>query len=371
MISTRASSRISCASAAVLGSAAVAMLMACHRDVQATSRDEPGPTKNHAAVAAASSSLESDSPAVASAAPHRPAPPARKAPSRVVAIGDIHGDLAAARRAFRAGRLIDDNDRWIGGSSVAVQTGDLLDRGTDERQLLDWIERLAGIAEASGGAIYRLSGNHEVMNVAGDLRYVTDKGFEAFAEYAQGPLPDALREAPAAARGRLMAFLPGGPWAKRLAPHPAVLIVNDSVFTHGGLVPKHLTYGLERMNTELAAWMRGLGKLSPMLAGDEAPYWNRTYGDAVTESDCNTLAGILAELGVKRLVIGHTPQKGGISFACNRQVARIDVGLSSYYGNNPASVLEVDGDKVTVLTEATSAPRKQLPRATRGGDAHP
>ena len=43
------------------------------------------------------------------------------AAARLVAIGDIHGDLCKARRAFRAGGLIDENDRWIGGTTTAVQ----------------------------------------------------------------------------------------------------------------------------------------------------------------------------------------------------------------------------------------------------------
>src|SRR5690349_5661303 len=64
-------------------------------------------------------------------------PVRRPAPGRVVAIGDLHGDLAAARSALRAAGAIDQADRWIGGKLVVVQTGDVLDRGDDEQAILD------------------------------------------------------------------------------------------------------------------------------------------------------------------------------------------------------------------------------------------
>jgi len=337
----------------------IATTVACHRDVQGSPGDEKNQTKP-----AATNPTAAATPKLAALRPVR-------APGRVVAIGDLHGDLTATRRAFRTSKVIDEADQWIGGNSVVVQTGDVLDRGNEERPLLEWLERLTDVAKAGGGALYRLNGNHEVMNVAGDLRYVTDDGFAAFAEYAQTANARQLHELPAAQRGRLVAFLPGGPWARRLAAYPAVLIVNDSVFTHGGLTPKHVSFGLEQLNTELSAWMRGTGKLSPVLAGDEAPYWNRTYGDAVSDADCQTLEAILTQLSVKRLVIGHTPQKGGVSFACNEHVIRIDVGLSSFYGTNPSSVLEINGDQVSVLAEgkAVNRPTKRLP--TESVKGHP
>ncbi len=37
-------------------------------------------------------------------------------PVRVVAIGDLHGDLEAARSALRLAGAIDEQDQWIGGA---------------------------------------------------------------------------------------------------------------------------------------------------------------------------------------------------------------------------------------------------------------
>ncbi len=281
-------------------------------------------------------------------------PPALHTRGDVFAIGDLHGDLAAARRAFRCAKVIDENDRWIGGHSVVVQTGDVLDRGNEERPLLEWLDGVARQAKAAGGALYRIQGNHEVMNVALDFRYVAEAGLSAFADASRSPSLSRERDLPAPQRGRASAFRPGGPWSDRLAAHPVVLQVNDSVFVHGGLLPQHLRYGLARLNAELSAWMRGSGGLTPMLSGDDAPYWDRTYGQAVTPADCRVLDDILARLSAKRLVVGHTPQKGGISFACSGRLARIDVGLSSAHGRHPAQVLEISGGSMKILTEAIS-----------------
>jgi hypothetical protein len=109
-----------------------------------------------------------------------PLPAKRPAAKRVVAIGDLHGDLAATRSAFKAGALIDDKDAWIGKDTVVVQLGDILDRGDDEQAILDLIFKLEGEAKAAGGELVMLLGNHELMNAAGDFRYVTPGAMKDF-----------------------------------------------------------------------------------------------------------------------------------------------------------------------------------------------
>ena len=80
------------------------------------------------------------------------------APSRLVAVGDLHGDLDKARRALVAARVLDPStDRWSGGDSVLVQVGDVLDRGDGEIACLFLLERLAKEAALVGGAVARVS----------------------------------------------------------------------------------------------------------------------------------------------------------------------------------------------------------------------
>ena len=77
--------------------------------------------------------------------------PGSAAPRRIVALGDLHGDLDAARAALRLAGAIDGTDRWVGGDLVVVQTGDQLDRGDQEQAVLELLERLQDEALAAGG----------------------------------------------------------------------------------------------------------------------------------------------------------------------------------------------------------------------------
>ena len=267
---------------------------------------------------------------------------------RIIAIGDLHGDFKAAKRAFKLGGAINEKGTWIGGPLVVVQTGDVLDRGNDERELLAFLDQEQDAAEKAGGHVYRLNGNHEIMNVQGDFRYVSEQGFKAFANEPSTGRPDAA-ELPIEQRGRAEAFLPGGRQARKLAAFPIVWIVGDTVFAHGGVLPTHLGYGLDRMNQQIGAWMRGEAQLPKKLQGDRTPFWIRDYGELGRDEVCTELDRVLRALKAARLVVGHTPQKSGISFGCDRRLARIDVGLSSYYGNNPTQVLEIAGSVMHVL----------------------
>lgn len=298
-------------------------------------------------------------PAPAAEPPSLPARAAHEPPTayppapRVVAIGDLHGDAAAARAALRLAGAIDGRDRWIGGGLVVVQTGDISDRGDDERAIFDLFSRLEIEAAEAGGAFRPLVGNHELMNAAGDFRYASAAGLRAFDDLVPGfaSRPD-LSGLPAARRARAAAFRPGGPAAAMLARRNVVAVVGDTVFVHAGVLPAHVEYGLERINREARAFLRGeLPSLPAILEPPDAPVWTRLYSlDAEPPpAVCETLGRALAALGAARMVVGHTVQEGGITSACGGRVWRIDTGMSAAYEGGPASALEIAGDEVTVL----------------------
>lgn len=261
-------------------------------------------------------------------------------PGRVVAIGDLHGDLSAARSALQLAAAIDADDHWRGGNLTVVQTGDQLDRGDDEREIEELLARLQNEAAKAGGRLVLLNGNHELMNVAGDFRYVTRHGFEEFAGYAQ-PGHDA-------AHGRADAFAPGGPLALQLAARPVIAAVGGTLFAHGGVRLAHVRYGIERINQDVAAFVRG--QAGPPLAAmaEDSPVWTRMYSDGTPSAEaCRELGEVLAATHTRRLVVGHTVQPQ-INSACDGRVWRIDVGMSHFYGG-PTQVLAIDGDKLEVL----------------------
>lgn len=268
-------------------------------------------------------------------------------PQRLIAIGDIHGDLLGLRTVLRMAKVTDAKDQWIAGNATLVQVGDVLDRGDDERAILELLETLRTQAAAAGGRVVTLLGNHEIMNALADFRYVTAGGFSDF-DFTPGmklTAPDGtLRPADEARR---KAFEPGGPWARRLARFGVAVIVGDTLFAHAGILPQHARYGLTRINREARMWLLGAHRFPWYLGREDSPVWTRMYG-ANDPKMCATLAEALELTGTKRMVVAHTVQKLGPTSACDGKLWRIDVGISRAYGGKAAAI-DVVGGKVRVI----------------------
>lgn len=279
-----------------------------------------------------------------------PHPTRHPGAKRIVAVGDIHGDLSALKQTLQVAQVINNKGDWIGGETVLVQTGDVLDRGDDEQEIIDFLDQLRLKARAKKGDIIELLGNHETMNVMGDLRYVTPGGYKDFEDVPDLKLKDArLARLPQHARPRMAALMPGGPYAKRLAQHNVVGVVGETLFVHGGILPSHVEYGLDKINTQVRRWMLGAGSMPQIVRGQTSPLWVRIFSSKTDEQACAVLTQVLTLAKVKRMVVGHTPQLQGPTQACQGRVWRVDVGMAKHYGGKPAA-LEIRGDKVTVLT---------------------
>ena len=183
-----------------------------------------------------------------------------------------------------------------------------------------------------------LNGNHEILNVSGDFRYVTAGAFaesvrfgrrleELFGDAEAGSRAEPASEDDAwqaALSTRIGLFAPGGPLAQQFARNSTVLVVNDTVFAHGGLLPAHVRFGLERLNESVSRGMLGdfsadLEEALQLAAGaNSSVVWNRQYArekwrtPAERYTQCAIARQALAMIpGAKRLVVGHTPQRAG------------------------------------------------------------
>jgi hypothetical protein len=301
---------------------------------------------------------------------------------RIVAVGDLHGDYAAWIAIARAAGLVDAGNRWAAGRTTLVQTGDVTDRGPDSLKIIRHLKQLEREARGAGGRVVVLLGNHEAMQVTGDLRYVhpgeyaafVDRGsrrrreaaFEAnrtkISEYYlarySGLSPQAieqawLKETPLGKVEHNSAWAPSGELGKWAAGLPAVVKVGDTLFTHGGISGHYALVPIAEINRRARAAIEA-GDTSPeaVINDENGPLWYRglamgTGGGGRTAE--NELDAVLKVTGTKRLVIGHTPQKGPPRFALNGKLVMIDTAISSYYGGS-LSWIEILGERVIPRT---------------------
>lgn len=197
----------------------------------------------------------------------------------VIAIGDVHGDFDDFCLILKRVGLIDEKLHWAGGHAILVQTGDLLDRGPKERQVLDLMTSLEDEAAKAGGQVVSLLGNHEVMNLIGDLRYVTPDTYASFStpdsegrrraaykefvkwksDNAQSqvvtrdPLFDVtesqwMAKHPLGFIEQREAFAPSAAYGSWVRKRLAVTKISGILFVHGGIAPEVATIKIEEIN---------------------------------------------------------------------------------------------------------------------------
>jgi len=303
---------------------------------------------------------------------------------RIVAIGDVHGDAGALIACLRMAHCIDEDENWCGGTTHVVQIGDILDRGDEERGCMDLLFRLKHEAAAAGGAVHVLMGNHEAMNVDWDFDYVGLGGFEGWESRAGGTWTSdhsssllgnvfasvtggwKLGGVPRILKDRAKAFTVGtGFAALHLSDMPMVIQLGDTVCVHGGLEMKHVAMDLHRMNVETSEWLRGNAERPPLIDQEDSPLWNRAFSAPadrpVTPSNARKLEHVLNAMGASRMIVGHTPQAGGINSFVTEQgyeVWRTDTGMSRWVKNGPLECLEITPSDGTarVLTRTGVVP---------------
>ena len=166
---------------------------------------------------------------------------------RVVAVGHLHGDYEGFVSVLRSAGLLDNDGNWAGGKTHLVQTGDILDRGPGSRKIMDLLMQLEKQAKAADGMVHSLIGNHEAMNVYGDLRYVTKEEFAAYVDGKAAGNGDPVHP-PGYAEHR-GAFGPKGVYGKWIRGNNAVIQINNTLFLHGGISPKYADTGIRKRST--------------------------------------------------------------------------------------------------------------------------
>ena len=314
---------------------------------------------------------------------------------RIIAVGDVHGAHDQFVGILKAAGLLDNRSRWIGGRAILVQTGDILDRGPDSRKALDLLRRLEREARRAGGRVYSLVGNHEVMRMVSDWRYVSAQELDAFrtedsadlreraftvvaadvarrAQERERPYDEAafhdqfVKEVPLGYLEMRQAFSPSGDYGKWLRDRPALVRINGIVFVHGGISGGTAALGCDGINQavrkDLAIATPTAEQVRAMLASSETgPLWYRGLAEEPAPSFAPQLASILHALGARAIVIGHTAPAGfRIATRFDGRVIQIDTGMlgGTFYPGGMASALEIRGDSLAAIYQTG---REDLP----------
>jgi hypothetical protein len=363
------------------------------------------------------------------------------ASSRIVAIGDIHGEYAGVTSVLRAAGLLDARNRWNGGNATLVQTGDMLDRGPDVRKVMDLLMELERQAPRRRGRVVVLLGNHELMNLTGAMRDVNPAVYAAFADRrSERRRQTAYKEYVALQKRRIdrhpssrIEIMPEQEWMDK---HPLGLIeyhaalgpdgkygrwlrskdvahqIGDTVFLHGGLSPEARARTLNEINRHARLEMTAFDRIKSYLVSERlilpfftlaqmteiveeemravdpasivegrepdiiragrvflgiwdwsiydahGPLWYRGFAEWSDEEAEKILPELLAEVGAKRFVVGHSvPELRRILPRFDGRVFLIDTAMVRYPGyNGRASALEIRENRVTAIYEDGSVP---------------
>lgn len=298
---------------------------------------------------------------------------------RIVAIGDLEGDYDKFVDMLRSAGLIDADGDWSGGRTHLVQLGDIPDRGPNSRQIMDLLMRLEPQAERAGGRVHALIGNHEAMNIEGDLRYVHPGEYAAFADrrsasrrnqyyrrtithLRRNPPPSGLPVFDDAWRAQWeaahplgyvehrTAWAPDGRYGRWVANHDSVIRINDTLFLHGGLGPSFVAAPRQAMNDAVRAALRG----SPdpaypdIVTNQEGPLWYRGLALNAESAERAHLDALMAQHGVSRVVVGHTKVTSAVLPRFGGRVLIADIGVPDGHTDPHAFLIIENGAPIAV-----------------------
>lgn len=283
---------------------------------------------------------------------------------RLVAIGDLHGDLNQTLAVLRLARIIDERKHWVGGNATLVQLGDVLDVGPDDIKIVRLLMKLTKEATVNGGSVEHLLGNHELRNLRGDFRAANPESLAA----TGGP----------AGRNKLLSM--ESPVGAYLRTRKGIFYHGKYLFMHGGFstATSSMLTGIQKIDPFNAELRRALvsGEIGPMAAAalnlDESTIENVTNPilvRSILNVKCKTLQRVLDAKfpGVKSVVVGHVPHDPRTFDdwrVCGGRLIDIDFAMSRWKkgeeGNVAALEIFEENSTEVLLHERITLPRWQI-----------
>ena len=300
-------------------------------------------------------------------------------PERIVAIGDLHGNLEALCNILLERALINEEGKWIGENSHLVLMGDLVGGHKHSRLLLNFVMRLEEEAKARGSRVHAILGNHDILPVQKNFRKFSLSEKKFYKEY---PVPGAEgTKVHHAFRGNAL-------YAKWIRERNTMVQIGDTLFVHAGIGTWALHALPDAINATVRAWVRfwqGIAEKPPKktvwAAGrpedergsdsETGPVWLRAFRE-VRSSDGNQpkegpskeeLEQILSKLAVKRVVVGHSPVSSAEIVTSHPyyqdRIVMIDTRVSDEK-HGTLSALEIRGEILTTHYPETSKGAEEL-----------
>ena len=224
--------------------------------------------------------------------------------SKILAVSDVHGRYDLLVDILKKCNVIDQNLHWKWGDGHLVIDGDVFDRGAYVTECLWLVYRLEQEAALAGGQVHFILGNHELMVLQGDNRYVNEKYLRGIVNITAIGYQDMY--------GPRMEL---GRW---LRTKSTIAKINDILFVHGGISPSLLDYKLSlteinnavRASIDIAPDDSVFGALAEYLFGSKGPFWYRGYfydmENRYSKATPNEIDSTLAYFGAKKIIVGHT-----------------------------------------------------------------
>jgi hypothetical protein len=270
----------------------------------------------------------------------RPDPCEIKTAGNIFVIGDIHGRYDALVNLLINNKIIDAGKNWTFGNGQLVLLGDVFDRGDLVTETLWFLYGLDVQAVASGGNVNLLLGNHEIMTLTGDHRYLNDK-YRYLTRYTGNYYNNLFDQ------NSLI-----GRW---LRSQNIIVRINDYLFVHAGISPAFAAMDLtcQEVNSGIRTYLDSdyrIRKGSPeeVILGTAGPLWYRGY---YNNNNSNNLPEVTQEFvddylnsgSLKRMIVGHNEQLT-INTSFNGKVISADVAIDE--SGKSSQGLLIKGDAI-------------------------
>lgn len=224
--------------------------------------------------------------------------------SKILAVSDIHGEYEHLESALLNSKVIDSNLNWIWGDGHLVIDGDIFDRGDKVTECFWLVYRLEHQAKEYGGMVHFTLGNHELMVMQADDRYINEKYLEGIVKKSRIDHVDL--------------FGPDMELGRWLNTKNMAVIINDILFVHAGISPLFVEKGLKlewlnktvRDIIDYNSAKVAFDTTAKFLFGSKGPFWYRGYHyEMENRYPQITMAEVdnqLEYFGVRTIVVGHT-----------------------------------------------------------------